>query len=109
MSPDSTPHPSICEARGWWALYHYEDHTVRRVRIAAWMTVHENTEDSDYIYPQAMVTGDGPDLTPANWTKKFMMLWHDGDSYCHCAEGPRPWTITDDIWWCEDCIGEIHR
>lgn len=109
MSPDSTPHPSICEARGWWVLYRRGDHTVYRVRVAAWMTVHESTEDADYTYPQAMVAGDGPDLVPADRDAWFMYLWHDGDSYCHCCSGPRPPSVTDDIYWCEECCGEIPR
>ena len=108
MNPHDTPHPSICEARGWWALYQRRNHTVVRVRVAAWMTVHETSGGVDCVYPQAMVAGDGPNLTPADHDTTFMFLWHDGDSYCYCCNDPRPPSVTDDIYWCEECIGEIR-
>lgn len=111
MSPDSTPHPSICEAHGWWAVYSMGGDgptRYRRDRVAVWATIYNAAED--YVGVQPMFPGDTSELEPETdyGADRFVHLWHDGDSYCHCGSDPRDPRTTDDIYWCESCCGEIR-
>mgnify|MGYP000231655501 CR=1 FL=1 len=46
---DSSAHPSITPAQGWWAVYRRSDQTTYRVRVPVWVTEHVDTANSDYM------------------------------------------------------------
>ncbi len=105
--PDSSAHPSIAPAQGWWAVYRRDDHTTYRVRVAVWATEHINTESDDYMAVRALILSDGDDLIPANAMGDLAYLWHDGQSWCGCRDQPFDAWTTDDIYWCPNCAGVI--
>lgn len=108
--PDSSAHPSIAPAQGWWAVYRAKDHSTFRERVAVWMTEHVSTHDAEYDTVKAWVAGDQGYLLPATTDRgdSFSYLWHEGDSFCHCGRSPLDPQNTDDIYWCPRCAGVIH-
>lgn len=105
---NDTTHPQIAPAEGWWAVYNrHGSNSYYRVRVAAWITRLQSTEDEHYHYVEAMVPGDNGTLEPASSYGNLIYLWHDGENYCHCGADPHYPSVEDDIYWCERCAGEI--
>ena len=76
--PDSSAHPSIAPAQGWWAVYEWEDATYQREarRIVLFMT----DADNGHHRSRAYVTLENSDeLVPADYFHYFTRVVHEDD------------------------------
>ena len=76
--PDSSAHPSIAPAQGWWAVYEWEDATYQREarRIVLFMT----DADNGYHRSRAYVTLENSDeLIPADYYHYLTRIVHQDD------------------------------